>query len=69
MSPILRRLGALGVNDRGTRARLSPSRLADRDHKVPRGCAPTCRPNPKAARAHAKAETIKRENAARTAAS
>ena len=33
MSPLLGRLGALGVDDRITRARLSPSRLADRDIK------------------------------------
>jgi hypothetical protein len=33
MSPFLGRLGALGVDDRVTRARLSPSRLADRDIK------------------------------------
>jgi hypothetical protein len=31
MSPLLRRLGALGVDDRGTRARFASSRLADRD--------------------------------------
>jgi hypothetical protein len=33
MSPLLGRLGALGVDDRVTRARLSPSRLAYRDIK------------------------------------
>jgi hypothetical protein len=33
MSPLLGRLGALGVDDRVIRARLSPSRLADRDIK------------------------------------
>jgi hypothetical protein len=31
MNPLLRRLGALGVDDRGTRARFASSRLADRD--------------------------------------
>lgn len=33
MSPLLGRLGALGIDNRSTRARLSPSRLADRDIK------------------------------------